>query len=118
MTLATFNPTPAPSIGASKKREFKVLEAEFGDGYAQAAGAGMNYIRKVLELEWSVLTASQAAAISSFFEAQAGVTPFFYTPPGESSALKFTCREWSETYNQAGFVSIRATLRQSFNIVV
>lgn len=117
MTLATFSPPIQPSTGVTNKPQIKILEAQFGDGYTQATGDGLNHIRAEFSLMWEVLTPAQADAIESFFEAHGGYAPFLWTAPGKSTPQKWTCKQWERTFNRAGFVSIKATVTQSFNIV-
>lgn len=117
MTVETFRPTLTPSIGSSEAPEFKVLKADFGDGYAQAARAGLNNVRRVLSLKWDVLPVAQANAIVAFFSAHGGTDPFLYTVPGEATAVLWTCEQYEEGYSSFNLRSITATLRQSFNLV-
>ena len=117
MTLQTFNPPLQPSVGSSKKPEFNILEAEFGNGYTAPAPAGINHVRRVLELNWEVLTADQAYQINTFLTYHGGTKPFLYLAPGEASLLKFTCNDWTENHLKVGLRSLTAKFRQSFNLV-
>ena len=71
--LDIFIPPIDPSIGLQRKREFKILEASFGDGYSQLSANSTQYMREVLELSWDVLTPAQSAAITTFLENKAGI---------------------------------------------
>ena len=117
MSLATFNPPQQPSVGSSKRREFSIHEAEFGNGYTAPAASGLNHVRKVLELSWDVLTPAEASQINAFLSAHGGVKPFLYLAPGETTPLKFTCNDWTETHSHIGFMTVSAKFRQSFNLV-
>ena len=110
----TFNPAIQPSTLGNKPR-VKILKAEFGDGYMQATRDGLNNVRRVLTLEWSVLTIEQAQAIETFLETHGGTTPFLWTPPNGTSPLKWTCAEWSMNYREADLRSVSAKFEQSFN---
>ncbi len=114
MTLATFSPPIAPSTMKGKP-ELKLLKAEFGDGYTQTARDGLNHIRKVIHLEWEVLTPAQASAIVGFLEQHGGDLPFIYHSATEPLPLKWTCSEWEEGIARGGVRTITATFRQSFN---
>jgi len=52
MTLQTFTPPIQPSVGATNKPKVKILKADFGDGYTQAAADGTNNIRAEFSLTW------------------------------------------------------------------
>lgn len=118
MSIATFTPPVPPVVGGySNKPEIKILEAEFGDGYTQAAADGINNIRKVVSLRWEYLFPAEADAIVAFLAARGGYEPFLFTEPGGTSALQWTCKEWTDTHNEKGYRSVSATFRQSFNRV-
>jgi len=117
MTLQTFTPARAPAPGTSRKPKIKLLTAEFGDGYTQETRDGMNHIRRTLTLTWDTLTPSQADDLSDFFVEHGGDTPFWYTPSNESTPVKWTCKDWSDTAEKQGFRTFRATFEQSFSLV-
>lgn len=83
MTLNTFNPSPGPSPGTSRKYKAKLKRAEFGDGYTQVTRDGLNHLRRTVTLHWEVLTAAQADAIEDFIVDQGGDIPFYYTVRGD-----------------------------------
>lgn len=116
MAIETFVPPIPPSPGTSNKPEFKVLEAEFGDGYTQAGADGLNNIRDVLSLEWETLTPAQAEAIITFIRRQYGARPFWYTP-SNGVRQKWTCKEYTDKRGEGGLRTVTATFRQSFNLV-
>lgn len=114
MAIETFKPPYAPT-STSEKPELKLLEAEFGDGYTQTAGDGMNHIRKVASLSWDVLTADQAREIEAFLERHGGSAPFLYALDEGETPLKWTCKEWSRKRDTPN--TMEATFRQSFLLV-
>jgi phage-related protein len=116
MTLATFTPPIQPSVGATNKPKVKILKADFGDGYSQSAADGVNNIRAEFSLTWEVLTSTDADTIEGFLTTQGGYQPFYWSAPGKTTAQKWTCETWERTFNRAGWVSIKATLTQSFNL--
>src|SRR6476660_297070 len=108
MTIATFNPNPKPSPGTIRKPKLKILKADFGDGYTQPTPDGINFIRKTLQLQWELLTPTQAQAFDTFFETNAA-QPFWYTPSNETTPIKWQCGEWSSTVTDSGFYRYSAT---------
>jgi phage-related protein len=113
MPFATFNPPIAPSPGTSQTPKINIHEAEFGDGYSQPTAAGLNHIRREIQLKWDALTLSQKNSINNFFTGKGGYTPFYYQIYGDDSALKWTCKEWTVD-SPAGYWTISATFVQSF----
>ncbi|MER2263878.1 phage tail protein [Methylobacterium oxalidis] len=115
MTWQTFAPPVAPSPGTTNTPEIRWNEAEFGDSYTQASPDGINPVRDVLALTWETLTPAQAKTITDFLRARAlAAEPFLYTPSDESTARKWTCRDWSDKRGEGGFRTVTATFRQSF----
>lgn len=114
MPLDTFTPPVSPSPGTSRKPELKLIESEFGDGYTQSVGDGINHMRRVFELKWDTLKQAQADTIESFLESKGGATPFLYRHANTAAPIKVTCKEWNRTDLAAGQCSFTATLRQSF----
>lgn len=117
MALPTFTPPIGPSPGTAFKPQIKILEAEFGDGYSQPTPDGLNNVRETVELKWDALTQAQMNTINNFFVARKGAQPFYYKPSGVSTTLKWTCKEWSRSFND-GVWQFNATLVQSFSNLV
>jgi phage-related protein len=121
MTIATFTPPRKPDIGMERKPEVKLLEADFGDGYTAIAGDGINYIRDVATLKWSGLSEDEIASIFAFWKAQgAGVIPFYYTLPSETTPIVWTWKDYSQSWSGSGVdttYSISATFRQFFGAI-
>ena len=112
MPLVTFSPSIAPSPGTSHKPRVKLLVAEFGDGYSQAAPKGLNHIQQTVSLRWDGLTETQMAELKLFFEERGGYRPFYYQPRGFSAPLKWTCSTWN--YSDAAPWRFEAMFEQSY----
>lgn len=115
MTL-TFNPTPGPDAPISFKTSFSRLEAEFGDGYSQRAGNGINVQRKSLTLTWSTLTLSEKDTIKDFMLDHENGESFYYTLPGESVARKFIVNDMDETKINSTYYNFSVSLKEVFDI--
>lgn len=97
MPLLTFTPSIAPTPGTRHKPQVSLFQADFGDGYSQAAPAGLNHIRRTVELMWEGLTLAQFNELEDFFAGRGGYLPFWYQPRWMSAPAKWTCKEWSGT---------------------
>ena len=113
--LNTFCPPVGPSPGTKNKPEIKLKEAAFGDGYTQTTRDGLNYIRKVVTLQWDVLIESEASAIENFILTQGGDTPFYFALRGDISR-KWTCKDYDRAWKTPNTVS--ATFREDFSLLV
>lgn len=107
--------TYVPSKRFTKSSKPRVLTAQFGDGYSQRVGDGINRI----VTEWSLSFASRSITeinnIISFLEARSGVEAFKWTPPGESTQYAVICPEWSKTYDSPISATIQARFVQVFD---
>jgi phage-related protein len=117
MTVSyTFIPPFNPDFGTERKKKPRVLKAEFGDGYAQRAGDGLNNRPVTLNLAWTNLTTSEKNDIIDFFEARKGYQSFYYTYQDENSPKIYVCEEWSHTHTDATNYTITATLQQVYDV--
>lgn len=95
MALVTFIPPIAPTPGTKHAPKVKLWKAEFGDGYTQAAPAGLNHIAHEISLRWDALTDAQFSEIRQFFEDRGGYRPFWYQPRGFATPQRWTAETWS-----------------------
>ncbi|AMB48258.1 phage tail protein [Methylobacterium sp. AMS5] len=111
--METFDP-PLPPTTSQDKPEFKLLEADFGDGYTQTMGDGMNSVRRVVSLSWDWLNVEQADQIEGFIRKHKGADHFYYTLSDTAEQLKWTCKEITRTRGTPN--KIECVFRQSFNL--
>ncbi|BAS00608.1 phage minor tail protein  len=69
--------------------------ASFGDGYSQRAPSGLNSVATSINVRWPPMTIGQAQTIDAFLTSKKGVTPFWWTAPGDTAARKWTCGTWT-----------------------
>jgi phage-related protein len=82
-----FSPDVGPTVGGySKKIKPRVLENEFGDGYTQRAGDGLNRSRRQVQLSWAQLDLVVKEYIEEFMETYDDGDSFTYTLPDEAVA--------------------------------
>lgn len=116
MALPTFTPVRPPRPGTAVKPEIKLWKTEFGDGYTQAAPAGLNHIRKTLTLNWDLLTPSEANAMTGFLTERGGYKPFYYTPSDDTDSIKWTCEDWEDKRADSGMREVSMTFKQCFGL--
>jgi phage-related protein len=122
MTTPTFSPTPGPSPGNSYiDRIPRLLATQFGDGYSQRSVDGNNAIVRVATLQWDTLTTAELETIQAFFDGTSYVTPFWWTPFGDTTAYLWLL-DWTNsqpfriTAINPNTVSLRIILRQVFDL--
>lgn len=100
--LNTFTPAQAPDVGLSGSTKHRILESQFGDGYKQRAGDGINTKEKTYDLSWNNMPNDDIDDIIEFLDGQKGYIAFNYTLPNATAAQKFICKEYGETWIRSG----------------
>ncbi len=114
--MANFPTFPPPSYGSSTDKQFRILENNFGDGYTQRAGDGLNNGKSTWSLTWENADASVVETFKAFLDARKGYESFTWTPPNEIVALKWICRTYSATPVATGISNFTATFEQVFDL--
>ena len=109
MTTFIYVPTSAQ---LSKKP--RVLEAAFGDGYKQRTNFGINANPQSWMLSFVFVGVGSHLGFKSFLDALSGVTPFNWTAPGDSSSLRFICKEYGCSASPGNVWNCTATFEQDF----
>ena len=121
MTL-TF-PAINPTYGVQKRSAPRTTEIQFGDGYISRANFGLNQNPKVYQLTFEVSESdnfngtgvSSADTIENFLDARADDSASFnFTPPAESSASLFVCRQWNKSIPYLNRARIQVTFEEVF----
>ena len=110
--MATF-PSISPTYGVQKRSKPNVRIAQFGSGYSQRGTLGINQNPKIYNLTFEV-SETDADTIEDFLDARGGAESFDFTPPGETSASKYVCREWRKSISYLNRATIQATFEQVF----
>ena len=92
--MQTFTPPRPPQIGTAQAVQYKTLQAEFGDGYEQPVGDGLNNALERWTLVWAGLGVGEFNQIRAFLDARGGTEVFLWIPNGEAVARKVRCGGW------------------------
>jgi phage-related protein len=98
--------TWVPKIESAKETTYRVMRAQFGDGYRQQVKDGLNNAGRTWSLSFTG-TAAYIDAIEAFLDTRGG-EPFLWAPPGKPVAL-YTCEAQSRTEHGLGRATISAT---------
>lgn len=109
--MSTF--TWIPSYPASQPVKPLVLKAQFGDGYEQRVGDGINTMARTWNVQFNLRLAAEIDAIEAFLKARAGVQSFDWTPP-RGAAGKWVCESWTPGLEQPVYASLSAVFREVF----
>lgn len=108
--MTTF--THIPSVGVNLSSDFKVRQSQFGDGYQQRVGDGINTNAR----SWSVSFNNDATTIDTiqaFLDVEKGVTSFTWVPPVGASG-RFICAGYSRSIDDYDNETLRATFKEVF----
>lgn len=108
--METFNYVPAP--GQSKNVTPRVLKAQFGDGYSQRVGDGINFKPRTYQLVFN-REMSVILEIDAFLNARAGIEAFIWTPLNGTAGV-WLCESWVKTDTLLNVGSISATFIEVF----
>ncbi|MDR4898404.1 phage tail protein [Yersinia kristensenii] len=110
MTIETFK--WCPRLNAEADVKHRVRTAQFGDGYSQVSGDGINSKTQ----QWTLsFTGNEAhiAEIMTFLDRMAGMKSFYWKPPLYPTSL-FRCAEYKQLALGAGKYTLNATFTQAF----
>ena len=111
--MATFTWTPTYIVNKSIMPRIRITE--FGDGYTQRAGDGLNTQRQEWSLEF-ISDSTTTNAIEAFLIETGGVDSFTWTLPGQSTPLKFRYMEYEKSPAGPFAYLITTTFRQEFDL--
>ena len=119
MSLLALPTTLEPTIaGSNKKTSTNIREITFGNNYTQRTASGMNSVRQTWVLKWFGSIAD-ITELDNFFIERGGWEAFTWVPKRQTTTLKFTCREWSRSFesdSNDGVDTLTATLVQQFDL--
>ncbi len=101
-----------PDFGPQGETQFRTLEAQFGDGYRQSAGDGINNSAQ----SWPLTFRGQGvriAAIKLFLDNHKGYLPFEWTPPMGSAGL-YEAKSYTVVPVGVDYYTLTATFTQRF----
>lgn len=107
MSTFTWN----PRYSAQSENTPRVRKAEFGDGYSQRVGQGINNLKRVWSLSFK-LDIADMDAIEAFFIAADGVETFDWVPPSGAAGI-WICPSWTRTSDD-GYDQISAKFEEQF----
>lgn len=100
------------NYGASNEVKPKVLKSQFGDGYEQRVGDGLNTLPRSWSLTFTDIE-SEIDTIEDFLITQGGVASFDWTPP-RGLVGKWICDTWKRDISNPAYDSISTTFREVF----
>jgi len=116
MTTPTFTPPTQPAVDYESETQFRTLEADFGDGYSQRAGDGLNNVSVEPRIRFASITGTQKDTIMTFMTARKGYEAFYFTLPDEITARKFTCSKPNKKHLGNDLWDVTLDLKEVFDL--
>lgn len=105
----------AESAGSAKTLMARIASSQFGDGYEQRAPDGLNPLKQVWDLVITSADVAIADEIDAFIAPRLGLTAFTWTPPRQTTGLRWKCTDFRRTLNeQLGEHSLSLRFEQVF----
>ena len=113
--MATF-PSINPSFWFTKENDPNVRVIKLGDGYQHRVILGLpdNQNGKRFNFKFENIDEADSDTIETFLDDHGGTESFDYTPPEESTQMKFVCEVWDKTITFNNRATIQATFREVF----
>lgn len=108
----TYFPDIPPSRTTKLHVSQPVKSHRFGDGHVRYLKLGVMRPEREWSLRWTALPKSDADQIEAFLSGAGAGGIFSWTPPGESSGMKFICTTWSLTPQTSGHCDIDAVFAE------
>ena len=114
-------PTALPLSGAVSQAsqvstKYQVLKTQYGNGYSQRAGDGINNVQDSWQVQWNGLTTANFQILKSAFDAAAGVDYFTWQAPGDTTTKKWIVSQVTRTNWSGAVYDIAVTLEQVFDL--
>lgn len=112
--MDTFNPILKPDEGMRMEVDPKVIEIQFGDGYMQDLGDGINNDLDKARPKWTNAKKAEADPIIAFLRPKAKTRePFLWVPNGETVARVFKVKTFSYAWKRGRYCDIEAEFEET-----
>lgn len=78
-----------PDVGAEGQHTERNLRIQFGEGYVQIMGDGINTYKDIWPVTFTKSSLAEAKAIRDFVRRHKERVPFWWTPPMEDTPAKY-----------------------------
>lgn len=110
--METFIWCPSKNLPGTIK--YRARKSQYGDGYEQIVGDGINRLGQTWNLQFAGKTA-KISQIKAFLDAHESDTAFLWTPPLGAEAA-FRAGEYSITVIKKDLFNLAVTFRQVYKI--
>lgn len=87
-----------PTLGMQRSDEWRILKAQYGDGYQQRILDGIHNLKRKWSLSWDNRPKEQAVAMLDYLKATKAAS-FPFKDPATGEVVQVFCDAWSITWN-------------------
>ena len=117
MTITPFPSSPVVSYGINPKKGYRILTADFGDGYSQRAADGLNGQNESMTMVWNTITYADALIIMNFLDSMQGVGAFSYQAPNDPDVKNWICvNGWDWKPQNSEYGDVTATFNRVYDL--
>jgi phage-related protein len=101
-----------PDKGFTRQNTPRVHIAQFGDGYMQRVGDGINRLSQTFSLSFANRAKADIDSITNFLETKGGVDSFNFTyeEDGSETTIKVLCSDWAQSWAYADYYDLKLKL--------
>jgi len=103
----------APDDEASSDSTLRTRKSQFGDGYVQVSGDGLNAEADSWGLSFGGV-AEEVKPILDFIRIHGGARSFLWTPPGGALGM-YRCESFRQQRKPGGIVVVTATFERAYH---
>jgi len=117
MTAVAF-PVTAPEVSfpLTRNKKFRTISADFGDGYTQRTGDGLNTSLEVYPLTWEIITEAEKDILVDFFDSLEGYLATSYMMPWDDAAKNWIIKEYTLQKTNSSYYTVTATFERVYDI--
>lgn len=108
---------PNPSFGLSRNISNRILKANFGDGYSQRVGDGLNTEEETFDLTWNNLTHTQFQRLSNYISARKGFRSFLWQSPMDGGHKPYICESFNTQVVSYRIYTITAKFTRVYDLL-
>lgn len=108
---------PNPSFGLTKSQSYRVLKANFGDGYSQRSADGLNTEQETFDPTWNNMTYTQYQRLSSYLATRKGFRAFLWQSPMDGEQKPYICESFSTTIVSYRVYTVSAKFTRVYDLL-
>ena len=115
--MAALPLTDRISQSSGGKKDYRIIEAKFGNGYSQRAKDGINNIMGSWNIAWENITSAERDTIVAALDGTNGVDSLTWQSPDSLTVDKYVVTGYNISALSGDIYTITSSLKQIFDII-